>query len=182
MSNLYHLPAGPNVPEVIHVVIEVPRGSANKYEYDKELGVIKLDRVLYAAMQYPGDYGFIPSTLGGDGDPLDALILSTHPFLPGVLIECRVLGMLEMSDDKGRDEKILAVPIPKLTAFYDGVDSYTDLPPIQIAQIEHFFAHYKDLEPGKWTKLQGWQDADVAKKMIMEGIERANAEGFGYQG
>jgi inorganic pyrophosphatase len=110
MNNLYHLPAGPNLPEVIHVVIEVPRGSANKYEYDKELGVIKLDRVLYAAMQYPGDYGFIPSTLGGDGDPLDALILSTHPFLPGVLVECRVLGMLEMSDDKGRDEKILAVP------------------------------------------------------------------------
>ena len=107
--NLYNLPAGEHSPEIINVVIEVPKGGSNKYEYDKDLGVMKLDRVLFASMSYPGDYGFIPSTLGGDGDPLDVVLLSTHAFHPGVLVEARVVGMLVMKDDKGEDEKILAV-------------------------------------------------------------------------
>jgi inorganic pyrophosphatase len=173
MNNLYHLPAGPNLPEVIHVVIEVPRGSANKYEYDKELGVIKLDRVLYAAMQYPGDYGFIPSTLGGDGDPLDALILSTHPFLPGVLVECRVLGMLEMSDDKGRDEKILAVPADDPR--WDDLQALEDVRSHRLAEIEHFFLEYKTLE-GKTVNSEGWRSSEEAFKCILDAVERGKKQ------
>ncbi len=169
MSNFYQLPPGPNVPEVINVVIEVPRGSANKYEYDKELGIVKLDRVLYAAMQYPGDYGFIPSTLGGDGDPLDVLILSTHPFLPGVLVEARVLGMLEMSDDKGRDEKILAVPADDPR--WDDLQNLTDVRTHRLAEIEHFFLEYKTLE-GKTVTSEGWRDRETAFKTIQEAVER----------
>jgi inorganic pyrophosphatase len=173
VENLYHLPAGPNVPEVINVVIEVPRGSANKYEYDKELGVVKLDRVLYAAMQYPGDYGFIPSTLGGDGDPLDVLILSTHPFLPGVLVEARVLGMLEMSDDKGRDEKILAVPADDPR--WDDLQNLSDVRTHRLAEIEHFFLEYKTLE-GKTVTSEGWRDRETALQTIKEAVEHAKTK------
>jgi inorganic pyrophosphatase len=169
VENLYHLPSGPSVPEVVNVVIEVPRGSANKYEYDKELGIIKLDRVLFAAMQYPGDYGFIPSTLGGDGDPLDVVILSTHPFLPGVLVEVRVLGMLEMADDKGQDEKILAVPVDDPR--WKEVQNLADVRQHILAEIEHFFLEYKTLERKKVTS-EGWRDRAVALKTIEEAVAR----------
>ena len=173
---------GRNPPKEVNVLVEVPVGGEPiKYEIDKESGAMFVDRFLYTPMRYPTNYGFIPGTLSGDGDPVDVLCVGRRPLIPGCVLRVKPIGVLLMEDQAGIDEKILAVPIPKLTAFYDGVDSYTDLPPIQIAQIEHFFAHYKDLEPGKWTKLQGWKDADVAKAMIMEGIERADAEGYGYQ-
>jgi inorganic pyrophosphatase len=170
VSNYYQLPAGPKVPEVVNVVIEVPRGSSNKYEYDKELGIVKLDRVLYAAMQYPGDYGFIPSTLGGDGDPLDVVILSTHPFVPGVLVEVRVIGMLEMSDDKGQDEKILAVT--KDDPRWNDVQTLDDVHKHQLLEVEHFFLEYKTLERKKVVS-EGWRNRDEAMQRIVEAVERA---------
>jgi len=160
--NLKAISLGKNVPDDVNVVIEVPIGGEPiKYEIDKDAGALVVDRFLYTSMRYPGNYGFIPHTLSDDGDPCDVIVANTRAIIPGAIMSVRPVG---------------------LTAFYDGVDSYKDLPAIQVAQIEHFFAHYKDLEPGKWTKLKGWQDADVAKKMILEGVERANAEGYGYQG
>lgn len=169
-SGLYALPTGAHAPEIVNVVIEVPRDSSNKYEYDAATGAIKLDRVLYAAMRYPGDYGFIPSTLGGDGDPLDAVILSTHPFLPGVLVEIRVIGMLEMTDDKGSDSKILGVPSQD-PRFAD-VWSLADVGTHTLAEIEHFFAEYKTLE-GKKVLSEGWRDREAALEEIRESIDRA---------
>ena len=168
--SLYDLPAGPNVPEIINVIIEVPRNTSNKYEYDKELDVIKLDRVLYASMSYPGDYGFIPSTLGGDGDPLDVVLLSTHPFQVGVLVEARVVGMLVMRDDKGEDEKILAVPArdPR----WDDRVVLEDIQSHRLAEIEHFFMEYKTLE-GKQVDTQGWRDKQAAMAEIVSCVERA---------
>jgi inorganic pyrophosphatase len=173
---------GQDMPNDVNVIIEVPLGGEPiKYEFDKESGAMFVDRFLYTPMRYPANYGFIPGTLSGDGDPVDVLCIGRRALIPGCVLRVKPIGVLLMEDQAGIDEKILAVPIPKLTAFYDGVDSYKDLPPIQIAQIEHFFTHYKDLEPGKWTKLQGWEDAEVAKKMIMEGIDRADAAGLGYR-
>ena len=170
--SLYDLPAGPNPPEIVNVVIEVPRNTSNKYEYDKELGVIKLDRVLYASMSYPGDYGFIPSTLGGDGDPLDVVLLSTHPFQVGVVVEARVVGMLVMSDDKGEDEKILAVPArdPR----WDDRVVLEDIQSHRLAEIEHFFMEYKTLE-GKKVETQGWRDKATAMREIEASVERLKA-------
>jgi inorganic pyrophosphatase len=170
--SLYELPAGPNVPEVINVIIEVPRNTSNKYEYDKELGVIKLDRVLFASMSYPGDYGFIPSTLGGDGDPLDVVLLSTHPFEIGVLVEARVVGMLVMSDDKGEDEKILAVAAQDPR--WDDRKELEDIQAHRLAEIEHFFMEYKTLE-GKEVQTKGWRDRKAAMTEVLECIERAKA-------
>lgn len=168
-TNLYALPAGENAPEIVNVVIEVPRGSSNKYEYDQATGAMKLDRVLYAAMRYPGDYGFIPSTLGGDGDPLDAVVLSTYPFLPGVVVEARVIGMLEMTDDKGKDEKILAVPAQD-PRFKD-IEKLEDVASHTLAEIEHFFLEYKTLE-GKKVLSEGWQNRDAALQEIRDAVNR----------
>jgi inorganic pyrophosphatase len=167
---LYDLPAGDNAPEIINVIIEVPRGSANKYEYNKKLGVVQLDRVLYAAMSYPGDYGFIPSTLGGDGDPIDVVMLSTYPFLPGVLVEARVIGMLEMTDDKGEDTKVLAVPAQDPR--FSEVKELNEVASHTLAEIEHFFLEYKTLE-GKKVLSEGWRDREAAYAVIVEAIERA---------
>ena len=127
-------------------------------------------------MAYPGNYGFVPHTLSEDGDPVDVLICNTRPLLPGCVIKARPIGVMVMEDDGGKDEKILAVPVQKLTRRYDNVQNYTDLPEITLKQIEHFFEHYKDLEPGKWVKIAGWQGVDVAKKLIVEAIERAKKE------
>lgn len=167
--NLYNLPAGDQAPEIINVVIEVPRGGSNKYEYDKDLGVMKLDRVLFASMSYPGDYGFIPSTLGGDGDPLDVVLLSTHPFHPGVLVEARVVGMLVMRDDKGEDEKILAVT-KNDPRFTDTIE-LEDVAAHVLDEIEHFFAEYKTLE-GKAVETKGWRNRVEAMEEIKYCIER----------
>ena len=168
---------GNNPPEDVNVIIEVPVGGQPiKYEMDKEAGALVVDRFLYTPMAYPGNYGFVPHTLSEDGDPVDVLICNTRPLIPGCVIKARPIGVMVMEDDGGKDEKILAVPVQKLTRRYDHVKNYTDLPDITLKQIEHFFEHYKDLEPGKWVKIAGWQDVNVAKQLIVEAIERAKKE------
>jgi inorganic pyrophosphatase len=169
---------GKNPPEDVNVIVEVPVGGQPiKYEMDKDAGALIVDRFLYTPMTYPGNYGFVPHTLSDDGDPIDVLICNTRPLVPGCVINVRPIGVMIMEDDGGKDEKILAVPVPKLTRRYDKVHNYTDLPELTLKQIEHFFEHYKDLEPGKWVKMGGWQDVDVAKKLIVEAIERYKAQG-----
>jgi inorganic pyrophosphatase len=167
---------GKNPPEEVNVLIEVAIGGEPiKYEMDKEAGTLFVDRFLYTPMRYPGNYGFIPHTLSEDGDPCDVLVANTRPLVPGSYIAVRPIGVMLMEDEAGGDEKIIAVPVPKLTKRYENVYNYTDLPQITLDQIQHFFEHYKDLEPGKWVKLKGWGDAAMAKKLIVEGIERAKA-------
>ena len=164
---------GINPPEDVNVIIEVPIGGEPiKYEMDKAAGTLVVDRFLYTPMRYPGNYGFVPHTLSLDGDPIDVLIANTRPIVPGAVINVRPIGVLLMEDDGGGDEKIIAVPSPKLTQRYANVREYTELPQITLAQVQHFFEHYKDLEPGKWVKLKGWADAATARRMIVEAIER----------
>ncbi len=168
------IPVGNNPPDDINVIIEVPVGGEPiKYELDKEAGALVVDRFLYTPMRYPGNYGFVPHTLCGDGDPIDVLCASTRALIPGCVINCRPIGVLLMEDESGSDEKIVAVPSAKLTQRYETVKSYRDLPEITVKQIEHFFTHYKDLEPGKWVKIIDWGDADKAKALITEAAERA---------
>lgn len=168
---------GQNPPEDVNVIVEVPVGGHPiKYEMDKEAGTLVVDRFLYTPMTYPGNYGFVPHTLSEDGDPIDVLIASTRPLVPGCVINVRPIGVLKMEDNSGKDEKIIAVPSPKLTMRYDKVKDYTDLPEITVKQIEHFFEHYKDLEPGKWVKIFGWGDSKEAGALILEAIERAKKE------
>jgi inorganic pyrophosphatase len=165
---------GQNPPDDINVVIEVPIGGEPiKYEMDKEAGTLVVDRFLYTPMRYPGNYGFVPHTLSDDGDPIDVLVANTRPIIPGAVINVRPIGVLKMDDEGGGDEKIIAVPSNKLTQRYANVGNYTDLPEITWKQIEHFFVHYKDLEPGKWVKLIGWGDAAEAQQLIVEAIARA---------
>lgn len=169
---------GKNPPEDVNVIIEVPVGGQPiKYEMDKEAGTMVVDRFLYTPMHYPGNYGFVPHTLSDDGDPIDVLVCNTRPLIPGCVINVRPIGVLVMEDDGGKDEKIIAVPSPKLTRRYENVFNHTDLPEITLKQIEHFFEHYKDLEPGKWVKIGGWRDATAARGMIVEAIERAKTKG-----
>jgi inorganic pyrophosphatase len=144
---------------------------------DKEAGTLVVDRFLYTPMTYPGNYGFVPHTLSEDGDPIDVLIASTRPLVPGCVINVRPIGVLKMEDNSGKDEKIIAVPSPKLTLRYEKVKDYTDLPEITLKQIEHFFEHYKDLEPGKWVKIFGWGDSKEAGELILEAVERAKKKG-----
>lgn len=172
------IPIGKNPPHDVNVLIEVPIGGEPiKYELDKAAGTLFVDRFLYTAMRYPGNYGFIPHTLSGDGDPCDVLVANTRAIVAGAVISVRPVGVLLMEDEAGQDEKIIAVPSSKLTKRYDKVNNYSDLPDITLQQIEHFFEHYKDLEPNKWVKILGWRDAAEAHKLILEGIERAKAEG-----
>lgn len=167
---------GKNPPDEVNVLIEVAIGGEPiKYEMDKEAGTLFVDRFLYTPMRYPGNYGFIPHTLSEDGDPCDVLVANTRPLVPGSYIAVRPIGVMLMEDEGGGDEKIIAVPVPKLTKRYENVHNYTDLPKITLDQIQHFFEHYKDLEPGKWVKLKGWGDATEAKKLIVEAMERAKA-------
>jgi inorganic pyrophosphatase len=164
---------GRNPPEDVNVVIEVAIGGEPiKYEMDKKAGTLVVDRFLYTPTRYPGNYGFVPHTLSEDGDPIDVLVANTRPIVPGAVINVRPIGVLKMVDDSGKDEKILAVPSPKLTQRYVNINNYTDLPQITLEQVRHFFEHYKDLEPGKWVKVQGWGDAAEARTLIMEAIER----------
>ena len=168
---------GNNPPEDVNVIVEVPVGGHPiKYEMDKEAGTLVVDRFLYTPMTYPGNYGFVPHTLSEDGDPIDVLIASTRPLVPGCVINVRPIGVLKMEDNSGRDEKIIAVPSPKLTLRYEKVKEHTDLPEITLKQIEHFFEHYKDLEPGKWVKIFGWGGSKEAGEFILEAIERAKKE------
>lgn len=167
---------GKNPPDEVNVVIEVAIGGEPiKYEMDKAAGTLFVDRFLYTPMRYPGNYGFIPHTLSEDGDPCDVLVANTRPLIPGSYIAVRPIGVMMMEDEGGGDEKIIAVPVPKLTKRYENVHNYTDLPKITLDQIQHFFEHYKDLEPGKWVKLTGWGDAAKAKELIVEAMERAKA-------
>ncbi len=172
------IPIGRNPPEDVNVVVEVPVGGEPiKYEMNKEAGTLVVDRFLYTPMRYPGNYGFVPHTLSEDGDPIDVLICNTRELVPGCVINVRPIGVLTMEDNAGGDEKIIAVPSPHLTKRYDKVRTYSDLPEITLEQIRHFFEHYKDLEPGKWVRIGGWLDADAARRMIAEAIERAKAAG-----
>jgi len=172
------VPIGKNPPHEVNVVIEVPIGGEPiKYEMDKASGALMVDRFLYTSMRYPGNYGFIPHTLSDDGDPCDVIVANTRAIVPGAVMSCRIVGVLVMEDEAGGDEKLIAVPGPKLTQRYATVQNYTDLPAITLQQIEHFFAHYKDLEPGKWVKIIRWGDAEEAKAMVIAGIERAKAAG-----
>ena len=167
---------GKNPPDDVNVIIEVPiGGDPIKYEMDKEAGALVVDRFLYTAMHYPGNYGFIPHTLAEDGDPIDALVVARTPFVPGCISRVRPVGVMMMEDDKGGDAKLLCVSVNSVHPYYSDVSNYTDLPDILLQQIEHFFTHYKDLEPGKWTKFQGWQGREVAERLIVESIERYNA-------
>ena len=165
---------GTNPPEDVNVIIEVPVGGQPiKYELDKEAGTLVVDRFLYTPMFYPGNYGFVPHTLSDDGDPIDVLVCSTRQLVPGCVINTRPVGVLIMEDNAGQDEKIIAVPSHKTTKRYDDVHNHSDLPEITLQQIEHFFEHYKDLEPGKWVKIGGWLGAEDAKRLIVEAIDRA---------
>ena len=174
--NVDAVPIGRDPPNEVNVVIEVPIGGEPiKYEMHKASGALMVDRFLYTAMRYPGNYGFIPHTLSGDGDPCDVIVANTRAIVPGAIMSCRIVGVLVMEDEAGGDEKLIAVPSSKLTQRYDGVKDYTDLPAITLKQIEHFFTHYKDLEPDKWVKVVRWGDAAEARAMVVAGIERAAA-------
>jgi inorganic pyrophosphatase len=169
---------GADPPHEINVIVEVPVGGEPiKYEMDKEAGTLVVDRFLYTSMRYPGNYGFMPHTLSGDGDPLDVLIANQRGIVPGAIVAVRPIGVLRMQDEAGIDEKIISVPVPRLTRRYEQVHDYTQLPDITVKQIEHFFEHYKDLEDRKWVKGLGWGDANEAKRIILESIERAKHSG-----
>jgi len=165
------IPAGKNAPEEVNVVIEVPQhADPIKYELDKDSGAVFVDRFMHTAMHYPCNYGFVPNTLSDDGDPVDVLVVSDFALVPGSVIACRPVAVLQMEDEAGMDAKVLAVPITKLTPVYKDVNGPDDLPKFLLDQIEHFFEHYKDLEANKWVKVTGWADATTAKKEVMDSI------------
>ena len=169
---------GENPPNDVNVIIEVTVGGQPiKYEMDKDAGTLVVDRFLYTPMAYPGNYGFVPHTLSEDGDPIDVLVCNTRELVPGCVINARPIGVLIMEDNAGQDEKILAVPARKLTRRYDHVENYSDLPEITLQQIEHFFEHYKDLEPGKWARIGDWHNATTARQLIVEALQRAGNKG-----
>jgi len=169
---------GKNPPQDVNVIVEVPVGGQPiKYELDKQAGVLVVDRFLYTPMSYPGNYGFVPHTLSDDGDPIDVLICNTRQLVPGCVINVRPVGVLVMEDNAGQDEKIIAVPAQELTRRYDHVHDYSDIPEITRQQVEHFFEHYKDLEPGKWVRIGDWHGAATAREMIVAAIERARRQG-----
>ena len=171
--NLERVTAGRAVPNDVNVIIEIPMNADPvKYEVDKQTGAVFVDRFMSTAMHYPCNYGYVPRTLSGDGDPVDVLVLPPLPLITGVVVRCRPIGMLRMKDEAGEDRKLLAVPIDKLTSQYRSVRSPRDVPEAQLAAIRHFFEHYKDLEKGKWVKVQGWVGAAAAKKEILDGVKR----------
>lgn len=171
------LPVGKDVPENVNVVIEIPVGGQPvKYEMDKESGALFVDRFMHSAMRYPANYGFIPHTLSDDGDPVDVLVISPVPFVPLSVVRCRPIGMMLMEDESGGDEKLVAVPVSKLHPSSDAYKEYTDLPEQLLAEIKHFFEHYKDLEKGKWVKVAGWKSAAEAKQAVLDGVARYNKE------
>jgi len=176
--NINAIPAGKNPPEDVNVIIEVPIGGEPiKYEFDKDSDALFVDRFLYTPMRYPGNYGFIPHTLCGDGDPLDVIVMNSRPVFPGAVIKCRPIGVLMMEDDGGRDEKLIALPVSKLTRAYDKITDVSDMPEIEMQKVEHFFTHYKDLEPGKWAKIEKIDGLEAARKVILDAIEMAKSEG-----
>jgi len=165
------IPPGKNPPEDIYVVVEIPQDSPIKYELDKETGAVFVDRFLFTAMHYPFNYGFIPQTLADDGDPVDVLVISRYPVAPGSVIRCRPIGGLEMRDEGGVDTKLIAVPHSKIDPTFDEIKSVDDLPKALLDRIKHFFEHYKELEPGKWVKVEGFKGVQFAIEEIKKGIE-----------
>ncbi|MBL1293096.1 MAG: inorganic diphosphatase [Thiotrichales bacterium] len=173
--NLDRVPSGKDLPNDINVIIEIPSHSDPvKYEVDKDTGAMFVDRFMTAAMHYPCNYGYIPHTLSDDGDPADVLVVTPIPLISGSVIRCRTVGVLNMDDESGGDAKLIAVPHDKLCVLYREVKEATDLPPLLLQQIAHFFEHYKDLEPNKWVKVKGWDNAEAARKEIMESVARYN--------
>ena len=169
------VPIGVNPPHEINVIIEVAlRSDPIKYEFDKESGAIFVDRFLYTTMFYPCNYGFVPHTLAEDGDPMDVMVVGRMPVQPGAVLPVRPIGVLELEDEAGGDEKILAVPLPRITLIYDKVQTWRDLPEIDLKRMQHFFEHYKDLEPEKWVRVGNWRDPEEAHRLIRESIARAN--------
>jgi len=165
------IPAGKDLPNDIYVAIEIPANSSPiKYEIDKDADALFVDRFMATPMFYPANYGFIPQTLGEDGDPIDVLVITPYPVVPGSVIRARPIGVLNMSDEAGSDAKIVAVPHDKLTVLYKDIKEYSDLPELLLKQIQHFFENYKDLEVGKWVKVDGWQGADAAREAIMKAV------------
>jgi len=172
--SINQIPAGKNIPDEINVIIEIPANSDPvKYEVDKDTGALLVDRFMATAMFYPCNYGYIPNTLSEDGDPLDVLVPTPYPLINGAVIKCRPVGVLKMEDESGIDAKLIAVPVDKLSVIYRDVQEATDLPALLLQQIEHFFEHYKDLEKGKWVKVQGWADAAEAKAEIEKSVAAA---------
>ncbi len=168
------IPPGKKPPQDIYVVIEIPaQHSPIKYEIDKDSETLFVDRFLGTAMFYPANYGYIPNTLSEDGDPLDVLVVAPHPVAPGAVIRARPVGMLMMEDESGLDAKLVAVPHDKLSPAYAHVQEIEDLPPQLLAQIKHFFEHYKDLEPGKWVKVTGWAGREAAEAEVLKAIAAA---------
>ncbi len=170
------VPAGKSLPDDVYVVIEIPMNSSIKYEIDKDSNALFVDRLVSTAMYYPCNYGYIPQTLCGDGDAADVLVLFPQPVQAGSVIRCRPIGVLKMTDEAGEDAKILAVPHDKLTTLYSKVQSTEDLPEVTLRQIEHFFEHYKDLEKGKWVKVEGWEGVEAAKAEIRKAAETYKAQ------
>lgn len=165
--------SGRDIPNEINVIIEIPmHGEPVKYEVDKETGALFVDRFMATAMFYPTNYGYIPNTLSEDGDPVDVLVVTPVPLISGAVISCRVIGMLKMTDESGVDAKLLAVPTSKLSKLYESVKTYKDLPPYLILSLEHFFQHYKDLEEGKWVKVDGWEGPEAAREEILASVAR----------
>jgi inorganic pyrophosphatase len=171
--SLDRVPSGKDLPNDFNVIIEIPMNADPiKYEIDKATGALFVDRFLSTAMHYPCNYGYIPHTLSDDGDPADVLVITPFALMPGVVVRCRPIGMLKMVDDAGGDTKLLAVPVDKLTPLYRAIETPRDLPETTISQITHFFGHYKDLEPGKWVKIEGWVGPEEAKAEIMTSVKR----------
>lgn len=173
--SLDNVTPGDKVPEAFNVIIEIPmNGDPIKYEVDKETGAIFVDRFMNTAMHYPTNYGYVPKTIAGDGDPVDVLVVTPVPLMPGVVVPCRAIGILKMTDEAGEDGKVLAVPTNKLLSLYSRWNTPEDLNPMRLKAIEHFFEHYKDLEQGKWVKVLGWDGPDAAHKEILDGIAAYN--------
>lgn len=172
--NIEKISIGKDAPNFVNVIIEVPMNADPvKYEMDKDSGAIFVDRFVATPMYYPCNYGFVPHTLSDDGDPCDVLVVSDFPVVPGAVISAKPVGVLIMEDEKGMDEKIIAVPGKKLNSQFENAESIDDLPPSLIAKIKHFFEHYKDLEKGKWVKVKSFEGAAKARQLIQEGIDRA---------
>ena len=169
--NLDRVDSGQDVPNEINVIIEIPAHSDPvKYEVDKETGAMFVDRFMTTAMHYPCNYGYIPRTLSPDGDPVDVMVVTPHPLVSGAVVRCRPLGVLKMTDESGDDAKVLAVPISKLCKSYARMEGIEDLAPNMLDQIAHFFEHYKDLDEGKWVRVEGWGSAEDAQREILEGV------------
>ncbi|MET0268091.1 MAG: inorganic diphosphatase [Duganella sp.] len=175
--SLNKVPSGRDVPNDFNVIIEIPMNADPiKYEVDKDSGAIFVDRFMGTAMHYPCNYGYVPNTLSDDGDPVDVLVITPFPLIPGVVVRCRPIGVLKMTDESGEDAKVLAVPVDKVLSIYSHWQKPEDLNELRLRQIQHFFEHYKDLEKGKWVKIDGWYGVEDAKKEILNGVASYNKE------